>query len=93
MASMFIDTLNSKKPTQRAEFKVSHTLPFTHKPTETSITQYRSNTSNFFSENVTAITIKFTWMIHISFAIMRIFFLKVSIIFNTLANVEQDAVY
>jgi hypothetical protein len=38
----------------------------------------------FFSENVIAITMKFTWMIHTSVAIMRIFFHKVSIIFNTL---------
>jgi hypothetical protein len=33
-----------------------------------------------FSETVTAITIKFKWMIHTSFAVRRLFFHKVSII-------------
>jgi hypothetical protein len=36
-----------------------------------------------FSENVIAITTKFTQMIHTSFAIIRLFFHKVSTIFNT----------
>jgi hypothetical protein len=38
----------------------------------------------FFSGNVIAITLKFTWMVHTSFAIMRPFWHKVFIIFNTL---------
>jgi hypothetical protein len=42
----------------------------------------------FFSENITAITMKFTWMIHTAFAVVGLFFHKVSVIFNTLANVE-----
>jgi hypothetical protein len=43
----------------------------------------------FFPENVTAITMEFTWMIHTSFAIIRLFFHKISIIFNPLfANVR-----
>jgi hypothetical protein len=37
----------------------------------------------FFSENVIAVAMKFTWMIHISFEIMRLFFHKVAI-FNML---------
>jgi hypothetical protein len=37
----------------------------------------------FFSENVIALTVKFTWMIYISFAIMRLFFHKVFAIFIT----------
>jgi hypothetical protein len=37
----------------------------------------------FFSGNVTAIKLKFTWTIHTTFAIMRLFFHKVSVIFNT----------
>jgi hypothetical protein len=36
-----------------------------------------------FSENATAIKMKSTWMIHTSFAVMKPFFHKVSIIFNT----------
>jgi hypothetical protein len=42
---------------------------------------YESNASIFFSENVIAITVTFTWMIHVSFAIMRLFSHKVSVIF------------
>lgn len=45
-----------------------------------------------FTENVTAITVTFTRMIHTHFAIMKLFFGKVSVIF-TFANVEQDAVH
>jgi hypothetical protein len=37
----------------------------------------------FFLENVTALTIKFSRMIHTSFTIMRLFFRKVFIILNT----------
>jgi hypothetical protein len=36
--------------------------------------QYESNASSFFSENVTAITTKFTWMIHTSLTVMSLFF-------------------
>jgi hypothetical protein len=45
---------------------------------------YENNVSSFFSENASAITMEFTWMFHTSFAIMRLFFHKASIIFNTL---------
>jgi hypothetical protein len=33
--------------------------------------KYESNASIFFSENVIAITVKFTWFIHTSFTNMR----------------------
>jgi hypothetical protein len=47
--------------------------------------QNESNVSNFFfSENVTAIRMKFKWMIHTSFAVMRLFPYKTSVIFDTL---------
>jgi hypothetical protein len=50
---------------------------------------YRSNAcSFFFSENVTAVAMKFTWMIHTSFPVMRLFIDKVSIISKYVANVE-----
>jgi hypothetical protein len=39
---------------------------------------------NIFSVNVIALTVKSTSTIHTSFAIMRLFFHKVSVIFNTL---------
>jgi hypothetical protein len=39
---------------------------------------------HFISKNVNAITMKFTWIIHTSFAIMRLFFQKVFVIFNVL---------
>jgi hypothetical protein len=38
---------------------------------------------NFFSKNVIAITMKFTWVIHTYFAIMKLFSHKVSVVFNT----------
>jgi hypothetical protein len=41
---------------------------------------YESNASIFFSENINAITMTFTWIIHTSFAIMRLFFHKTPII-------------
>jgi hypothetical protein len=37
-----------------------------------------------FSENVIVITLKFTWIIHTSFAVMRLFFHRVFVIFKTL---------
>jgi hypothetical protein len=55
--------------------------------------QYSSNAPNFFSENLTAITMTFTWMIHTSFAIMMLFFHKVSIIFNTLLLTLSKTLY
>jgi hypothetical protein len=42
-----------------------------------------SYASSFFSENVTALTMPFTWMIHTSSVIMRLFFHSSSFIFNT----------
>jgi hypothetical protein len=47
----------------------------------------------FLSENVIAITVKFTWVIHTSFAIMRLFFHRVSIIFNTLLPLLSKMLY
>jgi hypothetical protein len=47
----------------------------------------------FFSEKGTATTMKFTWMIHISFMIMMLFFHKVSIIFNTFLPVLIKTLY
>jgi hypothetical protein len=46
--------------------------------------RYKSNASNFFSENVTAITMKFIRIIHTSFAIIRLLFHKVSGTLNIL---------
>jgi hypothetical protein len=46
-----------------------------------------------FSENVTAVTVKVTWMIHTSFAIMMLFFQKVPIIFSTLLPALSKTVY
>jgi hypothetical protein len=46
--------------------------------------QYKSNASNFFSENVVAITVILKRMIYTSFAVMGLFFHKVFIIFNPL---------
>jgi hypothetical protein len=43
---------------------------------------YKSSAFSFLSENVMAIRVKFTMMIHISFATMWLFFHKVSVIFN-----------
>jgi hypothetical protein len=46
--------------------------------------RYESNATNFvYSEKLIVIIMKFTWTIHTSFAIMRLFFHKVSVIFNT----------
>jgi hypothetical protein len=42
--------------------------------------------SSFFSENVIAIIVKFARMIHTSFAIMRLFSHKVSVICNTVCR-------
>jgi hypothetical protein len=47
----------------------------------------------YFSENIIAITVKFTWMIHTSFAIMRLFFHRVSVIFNTLLPTFSKTLY
>jgi hypothetical protein len=47
----------------------------------------------FFSQNVTAITIKFTKIIHALFAIMKLFFLKVFIIFDTLLPTLNKTLY
>jgi hypothetical protein len=40
--------------------------------------------ATFFVENIIAITVEFTWVIHTSFAIMRLLFHKVTFIFNTI---------
>jgi hypothetical protein len=47
----------------------------------------------FFLEHVIAITVKFTWMIQISFAIMRLFFHRVIVIFNTLLPTLTKTLY
>jgi hypothetical protein len=47
----------------------------------------------FFSENVIAIALKFIWMARTSFAIMRLFFHKVFIIFNTLLSVLSNMLH
>jgi hypothetical protein len=47
----------------------------------------------FFSENITAITVKLIRIIHISFAIMGLYFHKVSIIFNTLLPVLSKTLH
>jgi hypothetical protein len=46
--------------------------------------RYEINVSSFFSENVIVATMKFTWMIHTPFAVMRLFSYTVSSIFNTI---------
>jgi hypothetical protein len=48
--------------------------------------------SVFFSENVIAITMKFTWMIHASFAVMRLFFYSVTI-FSALLPALSKTLY
>jgi hypothetical protein len=47
---------------------------------------------DFFSENVTVITLKLTWMIHTSSAIMGLFSHKV-ITFNTLLPMLSKTLY
>jgi hypothetical protein len=47
----------------------------------------------FFSESVIAITMKFTRMFHIPFAIMRLFCHKVCIIFNTILLTLSKTLY
>jgi hypothetical protein len=47
----------------------------------------------FFSENVTAITMTFTHTIHTPFAIMRLFFYKISAIFKALLPTFSKALY
>jgi hypothetical protein len=54
---------------------------------------YESNASSFFSGSEIAITVKFTWMIHTSFAIMGLFFHNVSIICNTLLPTLNKTLY
>jgi hypothetical protein len=49
--------------------------------------------SIFFSENVIAMTAKFTWMIYKSSAIMRLFFHKFCHFQHAFASAEQDAAY
>jgi hypothetical protein len=49
---------------------------------------YESIFSNFFLRNIIAITLKFMWMIHTSFAIMRLFFLSLCHFQYTFASVE-----
>jgi hypothetical protein len=46
--------------------------------------RYRSSAYRFFPESVIATGIKFTWVTHKYFAIIRLFFHKVSVILNTL---------
>jgi hypothetical protein len=55
--------------------------------------RYESNASTSFSENLTAITTKFSWMIHTSFAVMMLFFHKVSVIFNTVLPTSSTKLY
>jgi hypothetical protein len=47
----------------------------------------------FVSENVIAVTVKFTWMIHTSFEIMRILFHRVCAVFNTLLPTLNKTLY
>jgi hypothetical protein len=47
----------------------------------------------FFSENVIAITIKITQIVYTYFAIMRLFFHKVSVIFNTCLPTFSTTLY
>jgi hypothetical protein len=47
---------------------------------------------NYFSENVTAM-MKFTWIIHASFVVMRLFFHKATIIFNTFLLMPSETLY
>jgi hypothetical protein len=47
----------------------------------------------FFSDNVPEIIVKFTWLIHASFTIMRLLFHKVSIIFNPLLTTLSKTLY
>jgi hypothetical protein len=53
----------------------------------------RSNASRIFSGNVIALTVKFTEMIHTSFAIIRLLFHKDSVIFNTLLATLSKILY
>jgi hypothetical protein len=53
----------------------------------------RITASDFFSENVIAITMTFTWMIHTSFAITKPFFLRVSVLFNTILLTLSKMLY
>jgi hypothetical protein len=53
----------------------------------------KAKPSIFFSEDVIAITMKITWMIHTSLAIMSLFFHKVSVIFNTLLPTLSKTLY
>jgi hypothetical protein len=46
-----------------------------------------------FSENIIAITMKFTCIIHTSFAVMRLFSHKVSVIFNALLPTSSKTLY
>jgi hypothetical protein len=47
----------------------------------------------FLSENVVAITMKYTWMIYSSFAITRLFFHKVTFIVYTLLPTLSETLY
>jgi hypothetical protein len=47
----------------------------------------------FSSQNVIAITMKCAWMIHTSFAIMGLFFHKISVTFNTLLQMLSKVLY
>jgi hypothetical protein len=47
----------------------------------------------FFSENIIAAIVKLMWMIHTSFTIMRLFFHRVFIIFNTLLPTLSKTLY
>jgi hypothetical protein len=47
----------------------------------------------FSSENLIAVTLKFTWMTYTSFAIMRLLSCKVSIIFSTLLPLLSTTLY
>jgi hypothetical protein len=47
----------------------------------------------FFSENVIVVTVKFTWMIHTHFAIMRLFFCTVFITFNAVLPTLSKMLY
>jgi hypothetical protein len=49
--------------------------------------------SFFFSSNVIAIIMKFAWMIHSFFAIMRLFLYRVFVIFNILLQTVSKMLY
>jgi hypothetical protein len=57
------------------------------------VAQQGSNVFSFFSENLIAITVTFVWVIHTSFAIMRLFFDSLCLSFNTLLSALSKTLY